>query len=278
MKPALVAIGLLFLVSCTKNDKPASAETILNVSYGTGSKKTLDLYLPANRTSLNTKVLILIHGGGWVSGDKADFNAMIPMLQFQNPDMAIANINYTLFDGTPATKFPACYNDVVEAYNYLLEHSDHYKYAKNFALLGTSAGGHLALLYTYKSEVPKKPTAVVSFFGPTDMADLYNQSNADLQKAIALFIGATPSSNLTAYQQASPIAAANISSSPTMLIHGSLDTVVNVSQAVKLKDWLTQVKVPVTYVNYPTEGHGLNSNNLLDALTKMNTFFSTYFR
>ena len=37
----------------------------------------MDIYLPANRSVTATKVIIMIHGGGWTGGDKADFNVMI---------------------------------------------------------------------------------------------------------------------------------------------------------------------------------------------------------
>jgi acetyl esterase/lipase len=43
---------------------------MVDQSYGEDSDQTYDLYLPAERT-LETKVLILIYGGGWTSGDKS---------------------------------------------------------------------------------------------------------------------------------------------------------------------------------------------------------------
>ena len=43
-----------------------------------------------------------------------------------------------------------------------------------FVLLGASAGGHLSLLHAYKYTTPVKIKAVVDFFGPTDLVDMYN--------------------------------------------------------------------------------------------------------
>jgi acetyl esterase/lipase len=44
-----------------------------NVSYGTDASQKMDIYLPPGRTTAATKAIILIHGGGWSSGDKSDF-------------------------------------------------------------------------------------------------------------------------------------------------------------------------------------------------------------
>ncbi|HYH14654.1 MAG TPA: hypothetical protein VD794_05530, partial [Flavisolibacter sp.] len=82
-------ITLLFLMSLfTSCDKSsgnssknaivqATSETKLNVAYGTDSAQRMDIYLPAGRNN-TTKVLVLIHGGGWASGDKSEFATAIP--------------------------------------------------------------------------------------------------------------------------------------------------------------------------------------------------------
>ncbi|MBK7289651.1 MAG: hypothetical protein IPI78_05040 [Chitinophagaceae bacterium] len=65
-------------------------KNMLNVAYGTDAQQKMDIYLPANRTATNTKVLILIHGGGWTSGDKTDFSsALIDTLNKRFPNYAI---------------------------------------------------------------------------------------------------------------------------------------------------------------------------------------------
>ncbi|RYD80563.1 MAG: alpha/beta hydrolase, partial [Sphingobacteriales bacterium] len=82
--------------SCTKDDAPGSqvnASTQLNVAYGTDPLQKADIYLPANRSTANTKVLVMIHGGGWSGGDKADFNAFVDTFKRRFPDYAVANIN-----------------------------------------------------------------------------------------------------------------------------------------------------------------------------------------
>lgn len=80
---------LIFAVSCTKDDSGSggggtttvAAKTMLNEPYGTDPLQKMDIYLPANRSVTSTKVLILIHGGGWTQGDKIDFNVSIDTLK-----------------------------------------------------------------------------------------------------------------------------------------------------------------------------------------------------
>ncbi len=73
----LILFSSLLIVSCQKenNQLPTSLteKTELNVSYGTDASQKMDIYLPPGRTTAATKAIILIHGGGWSSGDKSDF-------------------------------------------------------------------------------------------------------------------------------------------------------------------------------------------------------------
>src|SRR5688500_14622580 len=81
------------------------SETLTNVSYGNHPKQTMDIYLPSNRTTSSTKVLIAIHGGGLISGDKSDLAEHVETLRKRLPGYAIFNINYRLAIN-PDTLFP----------------------------------------------------------------------------------------------------------------------------------------------------------------------------
>lgn len=56
----------------------------------------MDMYLPANRSSSKTKVFVMIHGGGWSAGDKADYSSTMDALKDHYPNHGIININYRL--------------------------------------------------------------------------------------------------------------------------------------------------------------------------------------
>jgi acetyl esterase/lipase len=74
---------LIFSTSCSSDDpnQILEAETRLNVSYGQHPRQVYDLYLPEGRTQENTKVIVLVHGGGWTSGDKSDMSNVVDYLR-----------------------------------------------------------------------------------------------------------------------------------------------------------------------------------------------------
>ena len=75
---SLVILGTI-LSSCKKDEHPVEDKsvTMVNVSYGGNAQQKMDVYLPGNRSSTATKVVIMIHGGGWNNGDKSDFNEYV---------------------------------------------------------------------------------------------------------------------------------------------------------------------------------------------------------
>ena len=276
----ILLIGLVFFSSCKKegsgkNDGPAlREETYLNVSYGNEAAQKMDIYLPAGRTGA-TRVLFLIHGGGWTIGDKSEFTSYIPSVKQKLPGYAIVNINYRLNSGT-ANQFPAQENDVKSAVNFIYGKRGEYQLSDKFVLLGASAGGHLALLHAYKNNTPVKVKAVVSFFGPADMAALYNGQSAQYQSALQMVVGGTPTSNPGMYWQSSPINFVNAQSAPTILLHGGADFVVPPSQSVNLKNRLQADGVPHQYVFYPNEGHGWAGATMEDSFNKIAAFLKQH--
>lgn len=58
--------GLVMISSCKKDHVQDQRE----VFYGNDPQQKMDVYLPADRNENSTKVLILIHGGAWVEGDR----------------------------------------------------------------------------------------------------------------------------------------------------------------------------------------------------------------
>jgi acetyl esterase/lipase len=280
-------ITLLFsmslLTACSKNPNGSTntpieqnvAETKLNIAYGKDTAQRMDVYLPANRNT-DTKVIVLIHGGGWASGDKNEFTGAIPTLQEQLPEYAIVNINYRL--ATQATNhFPTQENDVMDAVRFILGKADDYKISKDLVLLGTSAGAHLALLQAYKHTDIAQPKAVISFFGPTDMADMYkSQGNSYYQFALGLLVGGTPTSKPALFEQSSPINFVSQQSAPTLLLHGGKDGLVPVAQSKALQSKLEKAGVPVELVYYPKEGHGWWGATQQDSFKKIAAFLKKH--
>jgi len=278
---ASIAFTLL-LTSCTKSDDPGTGGTgtiaeknMTNVSYGTDPMQKMDIFLPANRSIATTKVMILIHGGGWTSGDKADFAVFMDTLKKRIPDYAIFNLNYRLASFPANNIFPTQELDVKAAVDFIYGNRSTYLVSDKFVLMGASAGGHLSLLQAYKYHSPVHIKAVVDFFGPTDMADMYNNPGAYPAITLALLLGGTPATNPTMYQQSSPIFFANAISSPTIILQGATDPLVNATrQSQALRDKLTTAGVVNQYVLYPG-GHGdWDAATYTDAFNKIQTFLA----
>ena len=269
----------IVLYSCQKDtgndpNPPLAAETRLNVAFGADPLQKIDAYLPAGRTMASTKVIILIHGGGWNQGDKADFNTYVDTLKKRLPGYAIFNINYRLATGT-ANFFPAQENDVKAAVEFIYGKRGDYQISEKFVLLGASAGGHLSLLHAYKYTSPVKIKAVVDFFGPTDLVDMYNNPPNPLVPLLLMQVtGGNPTTHASLYQQSSPWNFVTAQTPPTIILQGGVDIVVSPSQSLLLKNKLQAMAVIHEYVFYPTENHGWVGANLTDSFDKITAFLT----
>ena len=268
------------LIACNKeikDDSPASTEsTHKDVAYGSDAAQKMDVYLPVGRTTAATKVMVLIHGGGWTAGDKSEFDSYIPTLKQRLPGYAIVNLNYRLAT-TNNNRFPAQENDVKSALEFLSNKAGEYKISQEVVLMGFSAGAHLALLQGYKYLTPLKTRAVISFFGPTDLTQMYNVPTSTYTTLLLeALLGASPSQNPGAYQQSSPAFFVNASTAPTMILHGGQDNVVSPAQANLLDAKLTTAGVIHQYVYYPNEGHGWFGATLDDSFNKIQAFLDQH--
>ena len=282
----LFAITTLLFFSCKKSTSDAGlilepailqASTQQNIAYGTDPLQKMDVYLPGGR-SATTKVLVMIHGGGWSTGDKSELTVYVDTMKKRLPDYAIININYRLVVNTTNT-FPTQENDVKAALDFIYSKRNEFKISDKYVLLGVSAGAHLALLQAYKYTSPVKIKAVVDFFGPTDMAAMYNDPAsifAPPSSISQLFNGATPASNPMVYSQSSPITFANAQAVPTIILHGGADPLVKVTQATTLRDKLISFNIANQYVFYPTLGHGWAGADLTDSFNKIQAFLTLY--
>lgn len=222
-------------------------------------------------------MLIMIHGGAWSSGDKSDFNAYVDSMQRRLPGYAIANINYRLVSGNN-NLFPTQENDVKQAVEFLYSKRTEWLISDKFVLLGASAGAHLAMLQGFKYSALVKAKAIVDFFGPADMVEMYNNPAPFAPASvIASVMGGTPTSQPTLYFQSSPVNFINAQSPPTIILHGGNDPLVFPSQSEAVRNQLNAAGVPNQYVFYPTGGHGdWDPSTFKDAFDKIQAFLETH--
>lgn len=282
MKKLVFLFILAGFISCKKDGADNNnlttaipAKTLSNIAYGSDPAQKMDIYLPQGRTQDTTKLILMIHGGAWLSGDKSEFTPFVPKIQQLFPGYAIANMNYRLASLT-GNYFPTQENDVKAAIDFLLSKRTEYLFSEKLVLFGGSAGAHLATLQAYKYAQPKI-RAVVDFFGPTDLEVYYNSTTPQAQGGMQLLLGGTPSTNPQMYFNSSPVKFVSAQSPPTIILHGDQDVVVNVSQSVALKNALTAVGVPVQLEIYPGLGHDAWPDAVMDnALAKVKIFIYTH--
>ena len=276
----LLLVVISFLSSCKKEEQEADnslpAASFLNVAYGSDAAQKMDVYLPAGRKQQETKTFVLIHGGAWVEGDKSEFTSYLPTIKQRLPDYAIAVINYRLAS-TSGNYFPAQENDLKAALNFLVQNSSNYQISSEFVLLGTSAGAHMALLQGYKYATPSV-RAIIDFFGPADMVQLYNQAPTTIaQLGMQMLLSGTPQTNPAMYYQSSPINFIDAQDPPTIIFHGTNDLVVHVSQSTQLQLKLQMMGVTNSLHTYNGVGHEVWPSPIMnDAFDKMEAFIKTH--
>ena len=273
---------LLILSSCSKNDNavqdpfdPAVSKKILNESYGTDPLQKADVYLPANR-SANTKTMVLIHGGFWTSGDKADMDSLLAPIQTADPTLAVINMNYRLADGAGSNKHPAQMHDVRQLLNYIDAHAAAWHLGNRYALTGVSSGAHIAMLYAYAFDTAKRVKVVASVLGPTNFADPYYTGNSLFQQLAVNLIGKTWEQDSALHKSVSPVYVVNATSPPTFMAYGDADPLIPVSNPEALKARLIALNIPYQYTLYPGESHDLSRAALLDIIAKMDAFFKAH--
>lgn len=259
------SLFLLFLTACSEKeiglfeDPENPHDTALvheNIYYGLDAQQTYDLYLPANRSSTITKVLVFIHGGGWIQGDKRDMRAYIPLLQKTHPEHALVNINYRLAKLHTRAAFPNQFLDLKLALEHITLKAEEFGIHPEFALIGASAGGHLALQYDNFYDPEDQVKMVCSIVGPTDLTDPFYSENPDFDFALDMLIDESAYPGVSNYAKAvSPAFLVNPNSSATILFYGEEDLLVPTSNGTFLKEKLDAAGV-INSLTFYEGGHG----------------------
>jgi len=232
------------------------AATYLSVSYGTDPAQVMDVRLPAGRTSA-TPVVVFIHGGGWSGGDKSIFLAS-DQQRFVDAGYAAVNINYRLASNATGVHDPVLSTDVTAALDYVAAHATQYQIAPaTFALVGHSAGAHLALLASYKYDAAHRIKAVASLSGPTDLNDSTFLAIGGIRGTIEDYLGVTQAAAPARWTAASPVSVATTTSAPTIIMQGTVDVLVPHVEGEKLDARLTALSVAHEYHAFGTYDHDL---------------------
>ncbi len=232
-----------------------------DVTYlaASGGENTADLYLPRN-TDGPTPVLMYIHGGGWVGGNKeANVLRLLPYLE---RGWAVVNVQYRLARVEGA---PAAVEDCLCALRWVIRNAEEYNFdTSRIVTTGNSAGGHLALT---TGMIPASAgldrqcpgpeelevAAVVNWYGITDVADLIDGPNTK-SYAVQWLGSLTDRADVAA--RVSPQTYVRAGLPPILTIHGDDDPVVPHQHALDLHEQLGQAGVVNQLHTVPGGHHG----------------------
>jgi len=272
---------ILFLTTglwgCSDDDKSSDApvkleaQTLKNVSYGADSEQKIDIYLPERINNNSTKVLFLVHGGGWSSGTKEDMTASVTIAKQLFPDHAFVNIGYRLAT-TASPAYPKQIDDIKSVISFIEKSG--YSLSQNYAFLGVSAGAHLSMLYAYGFDPDHHVKAVCSIVGPTDFND---PAYAESPIAAALVPYLTSDITPDFLAEVSPISHVSATVAPTIQFMGNDDPLIPASQGPRLKMKLDSFDVSNELHIY-NAGHGdFSLVDTQDIYAKLGVFFSAHF-
>ncbi|MEJ0101917.1 MAG: alpha/beta hydrolase [Bacteroidota bacterium] len=241
--------------SRVQNIFPAGTIIHSNLSYAndTHKKHLLDIYLPPKSTG-KLPLVVWIHGGAWMLNDKySDMSYMKNTVRgFIDSGYALASIDYRY--STEAV-FPAQVQDCNQALEYLYQHAQEYNIDnKRIAVIGFSAGGHLASLiglsnnnsisqfYPAATKTHFTIKCVLDFYGPSDFVMLAGSPDTSInneRNPISILLGALPLKRPDLAKQASPVTYIDKNDPPFFIVQGEKDESVPNTQSIILSSWLT---------------------------------------
>jgi pectinesterase len=225
-----------------------------NIEYGDagGEKLMLDAHVPAGAGKF--PVVLIVHGGGWMTGDRE--KDIVPVFAPVATNFTWFTISYRL---APTNRWPACYEDVQTAIRWVKAHAAEFKGdPERIALLGYSAGGHLVTLAGTRAGADTRVQAVAAFAPPTDLvADNERRGGLSISMTNLFNYGST---NITddvraVLKENSPSTYVKPGLSPFLIIQGSADKTVPANQSLAFQEKLKSAGVDCELILIPEGTH-----------------------
>lgn len=231
-----------------------------------GVPLTLDIYSSLKKNSDPSPVILYVHGGSWVYGDKSIPNALSPVLNaFREEGYTIISTSYELMRGK--ANFDKQVTDVKDTIRWIYKNKSNYNLDPNeIGVIGVSAGAHLSLLASYSSndefkddkdlsQYPSKIKYLIDFAGPTNLSLLNtNNLNYDLTK---IFNSIKDKDTVT--KKFNPINYVGKRSPNTLIIHSNLDPMVPYKSSEELYDKCVEEHVKAELITLNSNVHDLSN-------------------
>lgn len=266
---AAVATKQVKLISAPTN-LPSGVVEIRDVEYGKVGERSLklDLFAPEKITK-PVPGLIFIHGGAWSGGNRDMYRYYT--VKYAARGYVCATISYRLSKEAP---FPAAVHDAKCAVRWLRASAVKYHIDPDrIGVIGGSAGGHLAMMVGYSSDVPElegdgghskvssRVQAIVDFYGPFDLTTDFARNAG----AVKRFLGNRSYAEAKEdYEKASPSTYLTKDDPPTLILHGAIDDVVPISQSDVLAKRLGELGVPCVYDRLEGWPHAMDAAEVVN--------------
>ena len=238
---------------------PPDVELRPDLVYAThGRPLRMHLLLPRNAAT-SRPAIVFIHGGGWTEGTRE--RGLPSLVHFVKKGYVAASIEYRL---SGEAIFPAQIEDVRAAIAYVRTHANELGIDPHrIAVWGQSAGGHLAALAGTSLEGAARPDVVIDWNGPTDFLEPRELARLEQRKidqkqptfAMERLLGGPVNERHELAIAANPVRWVTPGDPPFLILHGSGDDEVSISQSELLRDALAKAGVEVTLEVFPGEGH-----------------------
>ena len=215
--------------------KQTTGSPVAVIPYADDPLQFGELWLPSNDSfdqktaaSSSHPLVVLIHGGCWLSAyDISHSHALSTALA--NSGYAVWAVEYRR-SGNPGGGWPGSYHDILEAISHVNKLSEPRVDTEQVAIVGHSAGGHLALLAGADQSLNEQVN-IAGVIGLAAIVDIesYALGTNSCQTATPQFMFGTPAEKPVAYAAANP--ANKVQHPNTLLLHGSLDNIVPLAQA-----------------------------------------------
>jgi len=248
-------------------------------NQGNNVELLMDCASPKQSGNSPLPAIIYIHGGGWSEGDK---QAGLPfVVALADGGYFAATINYRLSGVAP---YPAAVHDCKAAVRFIRKHADELGVDPDrIGVWGHSAGGHLSALLGTSGEdqalegevgeagESSRVQCVIDISGPTNLERMVTGRAG--ARFLQPWLGGEGETLKSRAREASPVTHVDAGDPPFMIVHGTEDTLVSITQAEALRDALAAAKVPCEYLVVEGEGHMIASH---DAYRAMAAFFDKH--
>lgn len=238
---ALVAM-LTVLAACGRAEDVAPRKTVIVGAH----RLKVDIYEPVGGRRFARPAVLMVHGGGWGAGDRSELATLAHTVAQQG--VVALSMDYRLT--SQGAHWPAPAEDVASVLKWMRGHAGDLGIdGQRIALLGGSAGGHLAAWVARDPDPKKRPNRLIVLWGPWDLERLPEGGPDWVRPSVAVLLNGRPA------REASPLFHLIDGMPPTLIVHGVDDEIVPIDQSRRACAALRGIGNDCTLVELPGQRH-----------------------